>query len=212
MKCLQRAILKISHLIVAIITFVICLILVAIGRYDKKYITKKHFFNRSLFIYSPGWRWMWHGWLGSLISGSNDTVPWPVSSYNKIVGWENIEFDIDDLNNFQGKGCYFQAVASIKIGKGTFIANNVGLITTNHDFSNLEKHTKPLSITIGPQCWIGMNSVILPGVSLGPHTVVAAGAVVTHSFPKGFCVVGGIPATIIKNLKQDDHNDTPPEM
>jgi acetyltransferase-like isoleucine patch superfamily enzyme len=39
-----------------------------------------------------------------------------------------------------------------------------------------------------------MNSIILPGVELGPHTVVGAGAVVTHSFPKGHCVLVGVPA------------------
>lgn len=45
-----------------------------------------------------------------------------------------------------------------------------------------------------------MNSVVLPGVSLGPHTVVGAGSVVTKSFPDGYCVVAGNPAKIIRRL------------
>ncbi|MBS7109518.1 MAG: hypothetical protein KH076_09760 [Streptococcus sp.] len=45
-----------------------------------------------------------------------------------------------------------------------------------------------------------MNSVILPGVILGDHTIVGAGAVVTHSFPDGYCIIGGNPARIIKAL------------
>ena len=48
-----------------------------------------------------------------------------------------------------------------------------------------------------------MNSVILPGVVLGPHTVVAAGAVVTKSFEEGYCVIGGTPAKMIKKIEKN---------
>nr|WP_283244199.1 DapH/DapD/GlmU-related protein [Luoshenia tenuis] len=53
---------------------------------------------------------------------------------------------------------------------------------------------------LGEKCWIGMNSVVLPGVTLGPHTVVGAGAVVTKSFPEGYCVIAGNPARMIRKL------------
>lgn len=56
---------------------------------------------------------------------------------------------------------------------------------------------------IGRNCWIGMNAVILPGVKLGDYTIVGAGAVVTHSFPEGYCVIGGVPAKKIKDLDKD---------
>ena len=46
-----------------------------------------------------------------------------------------------------------------------------------------------------------MNSIILPGVILGDNTVVAAGAVVTKSFPQGYIVIGGNPAKIIKVIE-----------
>lgn len=48
-----------------------------------------------------------------------------------------------------------------------------------------------------------MNSVITAGVTLGPRTIVAAGAVVAKSFPDGFCVLAGVPAKIIKILDKD---------
>ena len=48
-----------------------------------------------------------------------------------------------------------------------------------------------------------MNSVILPGVTLGPGTVVGAGSVVTHSFPEGHCVIAGVPAKLIRNLQNE---------
>ena len=45
-----------------------------------------------------------------------------------------------------------------------------------------------------------MNSVILPGVTVGTRTIVGAGSVVTKSFPEGNCVVAGNPAKKIKDL------------
>lgn len=56
-------------------------------------------------------------------------------------------------------------------------------------------------VVIGEKCWIGMNSVILPGINLGGNTIVAAGAVVTKSFPQGNVVLAGVPAKIIKELE-----------
>lgn len=47
-----------------------------------------------------------------------------------------------------------------------------------------------------------MNSVILPGVELGDHTIVGAGAIVTKSFPGGYCVIVGNPAKIVKNIER----------
>ena len=88
----------------------------------------------------------------------------------------------------------------ISIGKGTYIAQNVGLITENHDISNLDNHLPPKNISIGKNCWIGMNSVLLPGVVLGDKTIVGAGAVVTSSFPEGHVVLGGVPARVIKSI------------
>lgn len=54
-------------------------------------------------------------------------------------------------------------------------------------------------INIGDNCFIGANSIILPGVTLMPNTIVAAGSVVTKSF-KGNVVVGGNPAKVITDM------------
>ena len=48
-----------------------------------------------------------------------------------------------------------------------------------------------------------MNSVVMPGVTLGPRTIVGAGAIVTKSFPEGYCIIAGIPAKKIKDLDQE---------
>ena len=50
-----------------------------------------------------------------------------------------------------------------------------------------------------------MNAVVLPGVVLGDNTVVAAGAVVTKSFPQGHCTVAGVPAVEIKRKQNNQY-------
>ena len=92
-------------------------------------------------------------------------------------------------------------MGNIIIGKGTYIAPNVGIITANHIFSDLDKHEVAKDVILGKQCWVGMNAIILPGVMLGDHTVVGAGSVVTKSFPEGYCVIAGNPAIVIKKME-----------
>lgn len=175
-------------------------VLVFFGRYDRKYLCGRHFHGDISGRLAIGWEWVVYDYFNCKRVNRNQNVPWPVSSQIVVVQPENIEFHPDDLNNFQGTGNYFQAQAKISIGRDTYIAFNTGFITSNHDPMDPSKHLEPKPIQIGEKCWIGMNAVILPGVTLGDHTVVAAGAVVTKSFPEGHCVLAGVPATIIKKL------------
>lgn len=148
-----------------------------------------------------GWRWVWQSILWQKVLGFNRHCRWPVNPFNIVGPVENISFDIDDLNNFHMFGCYFQCFdARIVIGSGTYIAPNVGLITSNHNPMNPHEHRPGQDIIIGKSCWIGMNSVVLPGVHLGDHTVVGAGSVVTRSFPEGNCILAGAPARLIKDM------------
>jgi hypothetical protein len=131
----------------------------------------------------------------------NRHLPWPVSPFITVSAAENLSFHPDDLNNFQTIGCYFQNFsATIVLGRGSYIAPNTGFITANHDPMAPHVHLPGAGITLGEECWIGMNAVIMPGVVLGPHTVVGAGAVVTKSFADGYVVLAGVPAVPIRRL------------
>ena len=168
--------------------------------YDSKYLKGRWFEGKACGLRSVGWRWVTKDMFSCLFCSDNNKSKYPINCNCTVVHPSNIEFDPDDLNNFQTKGSYFQAIGKIKIGKGTFIAPNVGLITSNHDLMNPDKHLPPKAITLGKQCWIGMNSVLLPGVVLGDHTIVGAGSIVTKSFPDGYCVIAGNPAKKIREL------------
>lgn len=90
--------------------------------------------------------------------------------------------------------CYFQANNGILIGDGTLLAPGVKIISSNHDRENYKSFVDSPPIKIENNCWIGSNVVILPGVHLGPNTIVGAGSIVTRSFPEGNVTIKGVPA------------------
>jgi len=165
--------------------------------FDKKYLTGRYF-NNDL----SGYLWAFKSiWVKNILKLAQP-VSFPTALTCVVTNANNIHFHPDDLNNFQSPGTYFQNfLGHIYIGKGSYIAPNVGIITANHNIENLDAHTEGKDVIIGEKCWIGMNSVILPGVELGEKTIVAAGAVVTKSFPQGNVVLAGVPARVIKEIK-----------
>jgi acetyltransferase-like isoleucine patch superfamily enzyme len=97
----------------------------------------------------------------------------------------------------------------LRIGSNTLIASNVfitdhdhGIATTGSISQNpINRELSFSTVSIGKSCWIGQNACILKGVLLGDNCIVAAGAVVTRSFP-AFSVIGGVPAKLLKTLPQ----------
>lgn len=162
--------------------------------YDKKYLQGK-FFDEQRYGFLWAWRCIFRSFKNRKYG-----VRWPIGKSCRIPNGRNIVFDPSSLIIFQQPGTYFQSHhGTITIGKNVWIAQNVGIITENHDPVNPEMHLPAKDVTIGDGCWIGMNAVILPGVALGPRTTVGAGSVVTHSFD-GNCVVAGNPAKVIRYL------------
>ena len=103
-------------------------------------------------------------------------------------------------NVFFNSGCRFQDQGGIEIEEGALIGHNVVLATLNHEIDPERRQIcVPAPIKIGRNVWIGSNSTILPGVSIGDNSIVAAGAVVTKDVPANV-IVGGVPAKFIKNI------------
>jgi len=134
-------------------------------------------------------------WVFRLLFGLNKECKFSINFTSTAIKPENIELGEGVEKSFLLSGnCYYQAINGIKIGANTIIAPGVKLISANHEGHNLGGHLKGEPIIIGKNCWIGANAVVLPGVVLGDNTIVAAGAVVTKSFPNGSDVLMGVPA------------------
>ena len=103
-------------------------------------------------------------------------------------------------NVFINAGCKFQDQGGIYIGDGTFIGHNVILATLNHDLNpNSRADMWPKPIHLGKKVWICSGAIVLPGVTIGDNSVIAAGSVVTKDVPEN-SVYGGNPAKLIKNI------------
>lgn len=97
--------------------------------------------------------------------------------------------------------CHFQDHGGIRIGDGCQIGHNVVFATLNHGFLPEDRQTTyPAPIVLGKRVWIGSNSTILQGVTIGDNAIVGAGAVVTKDVAAN-TIVGGIPARFIKNIE-----------
>ena len=131
-------------------------------------------------------------------------------------------FQSDRNNSFQEK-IYISNAKKIKIGKHcqinenvfiqgatigdyVMIAPNVAILNSSHKFDDVnipmiqQGEIKGDNPVIEDDVWIGRNAIILPGVHIKKGSIVAAGAVVTKDVPP-MCIVGGIPAKVIKKRK-----------
>lgn len=140
-------------------------------------------------------------WFHQRVLGHNRTAYWPVSPDSVVSYPQNIYAGIETSPGLM-PGCYIQGMGKIYIGDYTQIAPNVGIISANHDLYDNRRHVAG-EVRIGKYCWLGMASLVLPGVVLGDYTVVGAGSVVTRSFEAGYCVIAGNPARVIKELDRD---------
>lgn len=101
---------------------------------------------------------------------------------------------------FINHGCSFLDLGGITIEDNVLIGPKVNLITENHPTDPTQRKSLILHpIHIKNNAWIGAGATILPGVTIGENSIVAAGAVVNKDVPAN-TIVGGVPAKIIKEI------------
>lgn len=127
-------------------------------------------------------------------------------SFIKLFGEGDI---IIGKNTYIGESSYLQSAENhkITIGSNCAISHNVKIYTTtydsNQDFNSTSqkiRHNK--DVTIGNGVWIGVNVIILPGVTIGDNSIVGSNSVVTKNIENN-SVVSGIPAKLLKKKKLD---------
>lgn len=96
----------------------------------------------------------------------------------------------------------------LEIGDNVMMGPDVEILTNAHKIESTEIEMiyqgdlPPRKVRIENDVWIGMRSIIMPGVTIGQGSVIGAGAVVTKDVPP-YCIVAGVPAKVIKQRKRN---------
>ena len=138
-----------------------------------------------------------------------DTPPYrkfALGHYSVVESFSCINNAVGDviIGDHTRIGLHNTIIGPVTIGHHVNLAQCITVTALNHNFEDKIQRidaqgVSTKSIVIGDDIWIGANAVVLPGVSIGNHSVVAAGAVVTKDVPP-HTLVAGVPAKIIKEI------------
>ena len=120
----------------------------------------------------------------------------------EIVSYEGARVSIGD-HTFVNYGTSISAYKQVKIGRNCLVGHHALILDRNeHGVDQRELVLPPAQVTIEDQVWIGSRVVILPGVSIGHHSVIGAGSVVTKDIPAN-CLAVGNPARIVRRFDRN---------
>lgn len=153
-----------------------------------------------------------HRGKGSIIHSSvrMDTPPYRLFSIGRksvIESFSCINNAVGDviIGDYTRVGLHNTIIGPVRIGNNVNLAQGITVTALNHNFDDTTKRidqqgVSTKAVTINDDVWIGANAVVLPGVTIGTHSVVAAGAVVSKDVPP-YTIVAGVPAKVIKQLQ-----------
>jgi acetyltransferase-like isoleucine patch superfamily enzyme len=106
-----------------------------------------------------------------------------------------------------GEFAYLGGAGGLEIGDNTIVGQYFSCHPENHNYQDVNDLIRHQGVTragiqIGSNCWIGSKVTVLDGVTIGNGCVIAAGTVVTKSFPAN-CVIGGVPSRLLKMRIKD---------
>ena len=138
-----------------------------------------------------------------------DTPPYrlfSLGSHSVIESYSCINNAVGDvvIGDNTRIGLHNTIIGPVSIGSHVNFAQGITVTALNHNFEETNKRideqgVSTRQVVIGDDIWIGTNAVVLPGVRIGTHSIVAAGAVVTKDVPP-HSLVAGVPAKIIKHI------------
>jgi acetyltransferase-like isoleucine patch superfamily enzyme len=127
----------------------------------------------------------------------NGSCRWPVHFTSRVLYSKNIKVGINSAPGLSN-GCYIQGKNGIYIGNNLRMGPGVGLISANHNPDNYDQWLKVKPIEIGDNVWIGMNAIILPGITIGHNVIIGANSVVNKNIPSN-TINAGNPAVLIRS-------------
>ena len=138
-----------------------------------------------------------------------DTPPYrkfSLGDYSVIESYSCINNAVGDviIGDHTRIGLHNTIIGPVTIGDHVNLAQGITVTALNHNFADTDKRIDEQGVSTNPvviedDIWIGANAVILPGVTIGQHSVVAAGAIVTKDVPP-HSLVAGVPAKVIKQI------------
>jgi len=135
--------------------------------------------------------------------------PFTLGDYSTVEDFSTINNGVGPVHigNNSRIGMGNVVIGPVTIGNNVILAQNIVMSGLNHNYTNIDipiylQGETVAAITIEDDCWIGANAVITAGVTIGKHSVIAGGAVVTKNIPP-YSVVVGNPARIIKQYNAD---------
>lgn len=170
-------------------------------------LLKKYFFKQAFLLYS---------YVLNLFFFILDLMPYFIryvffKIFFKSYG-KNVMIDYKTFFRYMGgikignnvsinRGCEFFTSSNlgtiIDIGNNVTFSPNVKLYGAGHDYRHIDLPDTSGNIIIKEYVWIGANSIILQGVTIGEYSVVSANSVVTKNVPP-YSIVAGVPAKVIK--------------
>ena len=139
-----------------------------------------------------------------------------LGTYNNSVNIEpsfhcdygfNIHFHGFALLNYN---CVILDTSPVNIGNGVFIAPGVCIACSGHAIDPIQRSQgigTSVPITIEDNVWIGANTTVCGGVTIGSNSVIGAGSVVNHDIPSGV-VAAGVPCKVIRKISDKDKIDS----
>jgi len=118
-----------------------------------------------------------------------------------VISYPENVFIGEDVSIASGVHINASSQGKVIIGSRCAIASRTTIVTATHDPNVLPISKKGInkSVTIGDDVWVGTGVIILPGVTIHDGAIIAAGAVVVKNVASN-CLVGGVPAKLIKKL------------
>lgn len=138
-----------------------------------------------------------------------DTPPYRkfwLGNYSVVESFACINNAVGDviIGDHTRIGLHNTIIGPVTIGSHVNLAQGITITALNHNFDDSEKRIDQQGIStkevvLEDDIWVGANAVILPGVTIGKHAVVAAGAIVTKDVPP-HSLVAGVPAKVIRQI------------
>jgi len=150
-----------------------------IEKFDFLFTWLRLFYPKSKGIRSP---YLLYFFIPQKLFRINGSIPLPVHFTSRVLNHYRISVGNRSAHGMNAN-CYIQGRNGIIIGHNLRVGPGVGLISSNHHLNNYDKWPDVPPIVIDNNVWIGMISVVLPGVKIGDNVVVAAGSVVAGDIP-----------------------------